>query len=352
MALTPKDPGYTRQEIDLHKANPLNTADIFDYLREAQSRIKQRVEESKKLGGSNETAKRMLVADWHTFKDEPRGIYTRAQRYDGTSGEYRQLNDQITLFDDPNWLVEYGDYGDENEKARDLVHEAGHRLGLRDFAGDDTLGQQLMARQRVVDKLGLPYHYVQKGSKRQDDWGMDPLEWDAEARAIGWDQYQRGFIIDNRAEADEVVKQYEQGARFYRAIQQAKELDDGKNPKMYDEMWNKILDTVIEYNQMEDFEFSAGGFVGPVDPEDEATTEEDKLVQEAEGLKGTIYVAPVIRQELTSDGIAGPQQDSILARVLARINNPTGQKGNAFGKPHNPRDDHRAVKQAVGHALI
>jgi hypothetical protein len=76
--------------------------------------------------------------------------------------------------------------------------------------------------------------------------------------------------------------------------------------------------------------------------------EENKLLQEAAGLKGTNNIKTQLLGEAASDGITGNEAIQIIKRVLARLGKTeTGKQSGAFGKPHKATDEYKAVKETV-----
>jgi hypothetical protein len=81
--------------------------------------------------------------------------------------------------------------------------------------------------------------------------------------------------------------------------------------------------------------------------------EEDKLINEAVGMKGSGKMEQQLAGEASADGFNTDQVRAIIARVLERVKGTeTGQQSNAFGKPHKADDRYVAIKQAMNRNVI
>jgi hypothetical protein len=76
--------------------------------------------------------------------------------------------------------------------------------------------------------------------------------------------------------------------------------------------------------------------------------EENKLLKEAEGLKGSDEAPAIIAAEATNDGLSDDDVRLIVKSVMERLaKTESGNVGHAFGKAHDPKDEHAAIKTGV-----
>jgi hypothetical protein len=87
-----------------------------------------------------------------------------------------------------------------------------------------------------------------------------------------------------------------------------------------------------------------GGFVD--NPAEQ--NEENKLLNEAVGLKGTAGIEEHLEGHAAADGFTSDQIRNIVGTVLQRLDKTErGKHGGAFGVPHKAQDQYKAIKSAV-----
>jgi hypothetical protein len=85
----------------------------------------------------------------------------------------------------------------------------------------------------------------------------------------------------------------------------------------------------------------------------EIKNEENRLLGQAAGLKGTAGIEHQLEQKAAVDGFSSDQIRLIVGRVLNRLNKTeSGKQGGALGVPHKANDRFKAIKKTVSQAVI